>query len=373
MMLIPSLPAATMLVLLFVVFEPACVSSSGSHAWSWRHEVLWAGRDKIQSIALGELVPECEGPEVVGVDAAGKVILISGIATEPRAEVLHEHGAKLTGLLIADLDPAAPGAELYVGGHREDGSGGAVVQIVLDGSDVRIRTVWLGEGFVHALAWLGSPGASPSLVITSYAGEVWIATPKRGGGPWPKRLLHREPGTGDSEGLKIKDVLAGPIGGTTPRVFIAVKSGRGVLIDTRQQEAPVLLHEEPGGIARLALGPSGDLLLAGNEGRVVRLSRTLRGGWTESPLYRDIKKLRGIAPGRFRTPTGSSPLAVFGHAGLCRLLTERNGGWDSFTIYDDGAPGHWLAAGNIIPGNDSDELVCAGYSGRIVMAYVAGP
>lgn len=343
---------------------------SGGDAWEAR--VLWEGAEKVQSVTVGDVDPLCPGLEAVAADAAGRTILVSFEGGVPRAEVPYEHGAKLTSLLVADLDPLVPGNELYVGGFRAGESGGAVVQLVVRGGRAKARTVWEGGAFVHALARLaperGSAGGE--LVVTTYDGEVQLATRGRTQGPWASRLLHCEPPTADPEEREIKDCVAGPIGGDPRgRIFLATVSGRGVLLDPRGGRAAEVIHHEEGGIARVALDASGDLYLAGNAGRVVRLSRA-GGVWRAAPLYRDLEALRGIAVSAFWVGGGRAPLAVFGYSGRCRALLPRGSGWDSFTLFEDTDKGHWLAAGDLVPGNGSDELVLGGYSGRVVLLSV---
>ena len=56
-------------------------------------------------------------------------------------------------------------------------------------------------------------------------------------------------------------------------------------------------------------------------------------------------------------------------SGKVQLLTRGEGGWTVETIFTDREKGHWLAAGELDGRNATDELVCCGFGGRIVMLF----
>jgi len=352
---------------LLTLFSAGC-RSPGPTASNWAPIVVWQGNAKVQSVAVGDVEPARPGLEAIGTDAGGRVVLVPTKPTADSAQVIHDHGTKLTGIFIGDVDPSIPGSEVYVGGYCSGETGGAVVQLVVRDGQAHARRILEVDGFVHGLAHLaGGEGEPGALVITSYTGGVWLAEPGRGKMAWPLRLIHREPDDGDPEHRKIKDVVAGRICGISRRIFLAVKSGRGVLLTQGGANwIAKVIHEEPDGIARLALDGDGSLWLAGNRGRVVRLGST-DGAWHATPIHHEKAPLRGIAHGAFPAGSGTAHLALYGYSKRCRLLASGRGGWQAVTLFEDVDLGHYLAAGDLFPKRNGDELVLAGYSGRIVV------
>lgn len=364
--------AASVVAVVAVVTASACGSPRDVSADAatgapvvWTATTVWTGDGKVECVRTGDADPLSPGPEVVGVDDRGRVIVVR--FPEARAEVVFQHTARLTGLLVADVDPSVAGAEIYAGGHLEGETGGAVFQIVLGGSTPRTRLVYRGDAFVHAMGCAppAAPGGSPQLVVTDYAAQVRLATPAPGGDVWPARLLHTEPPTDVVEGTEMKDVVVGRIGGRGPRTaFIAVKSGRGIVLDLDDGTVDVALVER-GGIARAALDDAGRLWLAGTEGRVLRVDGG-PAGWRVTPVFQDVAGLRGVVRGRFPVDGGVAPIAVFGYANACRALRPgSDGAWAATTLFEDEARGHWLAAADLVPGNAGDELALASYAGAL--------
>lgn len=95
-------------------------------------------------------------------------------------------------------------------------------------------------------------------------------------------------------------------------------------------------------------------------------------GWHFDVIAQEGKDsgLRGIVVGRFPLPGtrgGDAPLALFGFHALCRLLVPSEGVHDPVTVFRDIGRGHTQVAADLVPGNEAEELVVAGYSKRITV------
>lgn len=348
----------------------ACATASApEEGVVWASHVAWRGDGKVECVRVGDADAASAGPEVVGVDDVGRVVVVR--FPSMRGEEVWRHTARLTGLLVADVDPSVPGSEIYAGGHFEGESGGAVFQVVLvPGAPARVRLVHRGAAFVHAMARIepARAGEPPQLLVADYAATVHLATPAPGAGPWPTRVVHVEPPTDVVEGTEMKDAVA--LGGR--RAFVAVKSGRGVLLDLAAGTAEAI-HVEPGGIARAAADDAGRLWLAGTAGRAVLLERG-DFGWRATPLFQDTDGLRGVALGSFPLAGGPARAAFFGYSRRCHLLRPVTPvAWEATPVLEHADRGHWLAAADLVPEAPGDELAIASYGGTVEILVSGRP
>ncbi len=335
---------------------------------------MWHGDAGVECVRAGDADAASPGTEAVGVDGAGRVIVVRFPAA--RGDVVHEHGARLTGLAIGDADPAFAGDEIYAGGFASGETGGVVLQITLRDGRATHRVVHDAGAFVHTLLAIpAAPGGTTQLVAGDYAGRVTLLSPTTAG-PWSARVLHVEPTTDDPECLETKQIAAG-FPWNARLLFVAVKSGSGLLVDPDNGRVEKI-HHEPGGIARAAIDAAGRIWCAGSAGRAFRLDpveHDARRTWTAHEVFRDTAGLRGVGVGRFANP-GSVDTAWFGYSRHCRIVADGADGADpgqGTTIYEDppGKGGHWLAAADFLPGDGLDEIVLASYTGRIVLLRTA--
>jgi hypothetical protein len=352
-----------------------CASMSRGEV-RWEPTVAWEGDAAIERIRAGRPDPSDPRLELVGVDQAGTVIRVRFDGDVPRSDVLYRHGVELTGLAIADVDPSVPGEEIYVGGSAagsgREGTGGAVIQIVLGGATPRTRVVWTGNEYVHAIDRLlpASPGDPVRLIVTTYAGEIHLLTPTSGDAPWQDRLVYRDAPAADPEVPKIKDItLLRDLSGRTPHeAMVVMKMGRVVVLDLERPETARLVHTEEGGLSRVNADAEGGAFMSGYFGRVLHVVRDGDGFRVEA-IHHEAKDsgLRGASLGRFPVPGGTATLGTFGFFRYCRVLTPRLGAWDATTIFEDIDRGHAMEVADLIPGNDADEIALGGYSKRITI------
>jgi hypothetical protein len=349
---------------------------------AWRGIVCYSARAPIERIRSGRPDPSDPALQAVSVDQAGDVALVHFASGAPRSEVLYRNGAELTGLAIGDVDPRVLGAEIYAGGYARgdarEGSGGAVVQlVVVPGSSPRVRRVYEGDAFVHSLEVVPPQRANDPvrLLASTYAGEIHLLTPRDGDGAWDDRLCYREPPSADPEVPKIKDVgfLVDPSGRAPHRALVALKLGRVLCFDLDRPEATRLIHEETGGVSRVTPDREGGAYVTGYFGRVLHFVPEGEGFRVEIDADEGQQSgLRGLVFGDFPTALGRADRVVFGFHKRCRALVSRLGVFDASTLYVDVDRGHTVEAGDFVPGNGADELLLGGYSNRVTM-LVAEP
>lgn len=360
----------------------ACGSAPRSQApapRAWEPVVCATTRAAIERIRCGRPDARDPRPQAVSVDQAGDVLLVRFGEGPPRARRLLAHGLELTGLVVGDCDPAVPGEEIYVGGAGRgpggEEQGGIVLQIVLDATgpgeaEPRVRTLLEPSGYVHSLERIDPQraGEPPSLLVGTYAGELHRLEPRDG--RWSARLLHREPDGLPPEARRIKDAgfLREP--GDAPRhvALVALGTGRLLRLDLEQPAATRLVHEEPGGLARVTPDREGGAYVIGYLGRVLHVTREAEGVRVEPIADEGLDSgLRGLVLGRFPTEQGRAELALFGFHKLCRALVPTAGGLAAVTLFRDVERGHALEAAELVEGNEADELLLGGYSRELIL------
>jgi len=350
----------------------ACASAPKGDVVRWEPIEVWKGDAAFERVKVGRPDAADPNPQIVGVDQGGRVVLVHWKdGATPRGEVVFTNPSEMTGLYVGDVDPSVPGEEIYAGGAVKGDDGGTVTQIAITPQGPRVRRVWTGTGYVHSITRI--PGDAPRLLVTTYKGELHVISPAAGDGAWYDRLLWTDPDTAskDVERPKIKDAgfLVDPTGATPHEALVVWKTGRALLVDVDRPDAARFVHDEDGGLSRVSPDPDGGAYVTGYKGRVLHFVRdgaTLRVECIDQEFT--DSGLRGIVQGRFPLPQGGvAPLAIFGFHRLCRALSPRLSAWDATTLFRDVERGHAIEPCDLVPGNDADELVLAGYSNRIVV------
>jgi hypothetical protein len=366
-----------MRVLLLSFALAACATTPRGDVVRWQPIEVWKGDAAFERARIGRPDASDPNPQIVGVDQGGRVVLVHWTdGAAPRGEVLFTNPSEMTGLYVGDADPSVPGEEIYAGGAVKGDEGGTVTQIAVAPGGVVARRIWTGTGYVHSITRV--PGEGVRLLVTTYKGELHLLSPAPGEGPWNDRLIFTDPDAAspDVERPKMKDAgfLVDPSGRTPHEALVVFKTGRTLFVDVDRPETARFVHDEPGGLSRVCPDADGGAYVAGYAGRVLHFVRDGNGFKVEAIDHEGPDSgLRGVALGRFPLPQGGvAPLAVFGFHRLCRALSQREGAWDTTTLFRDVERGHVLEACELVAGNEADELVLAGYSNRIVV-LVARP
>lgn len=358
----------------------ACTSGESARAGvRWEATTLWTGQGSFERLRVGRADV---GHAIVGVDQRGDVTLVRLHGDDARGQVVHAHGAELTGLAFGDVDPRVAGDEIYAGGDARDGGGGVVLQLAREGDGWRARTVVDAGSYVHTIEVLepedgASAGELRRLVIGTYAGEVRLLSPNgppNSGGTWTEEVVWRDAPGGEPQTHQIKDIALLRGGAARRAALVVFRGGRALHLDLEHPADARVVHEEPGGLSRCLADGDGGAYAIGYTGRVLHLKRARAGFDVEVVCDEGAESgLRGIVAGRFPLSGGEATLAVFGYHALVRALVppastwSSGGAWEASTLFRDDAKGHALAAAELVPGNDADELLIAGQGKRIVL------
>jgi hypothetical protein len=345
---------------------PAPISLETFHGW--KGKLLWESDSGVWSILAADVLESRAGLEIVAMDDLGRANLIFMNNDEPVSWITVMDGQWLGAAGFGDVDPKRPGPELYVTGAR-----GNVYQVVtLPQGGFESRVVWFARDEVHSLildeAVPGNPG--PDLLACTLEGGIHLLVPAAEGEPWESRLLYKDPG-------RVRDAVVVDCDPTLEgkEILYVSRSGRFVQLGWKDDTIrDRIVFQDAQGLARIALGkePVSDETLvytAGDDGRIFRYTVSSAGEWQGRVIYEGPPGCRGVAVGRFTKDPSQESLAVFGYSMEVVLLVRNEGSenFESLIIFKDTDKGHWLAAVNLDPRNDTDELVASGYSSRVVL------
>jgi hypothetical protein len=121
------------------------------------------------------------------------------------------------------------------------------------------------------------------------------------------------------------------------------------------------LHEAAAGLARL--GTDGErIAIAADDG-----SFGILAGGSFARLHKEDKKLRGAVVADLDPSVPGPEAATAGYAGRVVVLFAGADGWRQETVFQDTDSLHHLAAGELIQEVKGAELVCCGFSRRLVV------
>ena len=304
-------------------------------------------------------------PEVVGLDDRGRCwVLVSYSGKWTPIPVIHD-GAWLGALTHGEVDPRIEGAELYAGGEK-----GNVYQIVSYPHgvlDYRLLAHLPGREVHTLLAGdLDPRSPGPELLAFTRPGGLYRLTPTGRDGRFETEFLEELPG-------RVRDAVVLPArDGERPEILTAGRDGRLRRLRFTAEGADWFTVYETGmGLGRLAVAPDpgGDDLVVYSTLDDGQVLRHVRNGtrWATGTIHRGTQGPRGLVAGRFHDDPRIEALALFGYSAEVELLTNRDGVWESETIFRDRDRGHWLATAELDGRNHTREILCSGYGGRIVM------
>jgi hypothetical protein len=313
--------------------------------------------------------------EVIATDDRGRWLLLTVYSGKWTAHQVNPDGQWLAPSRSTDLDPRAPGRELYAAGL-----GGSVHRITLEPEPhgrFRLRSVEIGhaagEEFHTVLAGDLTPErAGGELLVFGITGAVYELVPQGDAGeqfamPLRARLSGR-----------VRDAVVLPDPGGTPTIVGASRSGELLAMSLRGErlESRVLLRASSGlgRVARAApaAGRGADhgevLYVTRDDGVLLRAEQQDDGSWRSAVIFAGAQGLRGVAAGRFDADPDCETVAVYGYGKEVQLVSRRlDGPWQVETIFAGVHQGHWLAVGELDGRNGTDELVATGFGGQVVL------
>lgn len=336
----------------------------------WRGTLIYNGDAGVWYLQVDKLVAVYGHDEVVATDDKGRVLVLSVYSGKWTETWTTPDGQWLAPTRPADVDPRIPGEELYAAGK-----GGNVHQLTLQPLpfgkfSLQSKEIGhaAGEEF-HAVLAADVDAARPGCELLAFGitGTVYQLRAVDDGIGFSMVELAELPG-------RVRDtaVVRDPRTGAN---MIVAASRSGDLLQLRLAagalQSTVLAHETSG-LGRLSVRPVGEgegtvLYVTRDDGVLLRFQIGADGRAVRELIFAGEQGLRGVAAGRFHED-GREAVAVYGYGRAVHLITRGPaGGWQAETIWKSLQQGHWLTVGELDGRNSTDELVCSGFDGQVVL------
>lgn len=333
---------------------PASAEQPAATGAQWRSAVLLDTGSKLSGVAVGDLLPDAPGNEIVAVGTDHTMRLIWREDDGWRHEVIATTPGEMIQVHAGDVDPGRPGDEIVAvgvtsGGEDDPGAKGAAVYVKRDGDAWKAVQVFEDTALLHGVC------IKPSGVwVTGYSNRIHLLG-RQDEGPWPAHSVSL-PGPGRS------------IAPTADGVTVACRDGSVVDVSLSGVVGPVpMLHDKRDvGRARIAAaGP--DVLAADDDGTLTLLTSSEGGDLERMVLHKAVDKLRGAVLADLDPSTPGLEAATAGYDGTIRVFTRTGATWRSDLVGRDTDRFHHLTSG-VLPGWAGIVLVGVNYSGKVTVA-----
>ena len=340
----------------------------------WVYEVPFTGTDPIDGLAIGEIYPDKEGFETVITSRdGGTYISYKEDGNWKNEKIWESPGQQLTPA-IGDLIPEREGNEILVvglssGDEDNDPGDGTATVLYRDGTSWVPTRAFTDDFLIHGcdIGDLDPNHEGMEAVLTTFnftAVMIWWEN-----GEWHNDLIFT-----DSHNVR-KAVIADLIDTHEGNEVICVsKSGNATLAygTTGNWTIERIYSGIP--LARVAVGnvdpdPGVEIYLGGDvaTGSVIGLKWTGT-EWIDTVVFEDTAKNRGVWTGDVDPDVPGQELYAYGYSTkLTQIIDPFGTGRSSKEIVSDTARGHEIRIGDLDPEKEGNEIGIVGYSKRLVV------
>ena len=324
----------------------------------WYSQVILETGTKLGGCAVGDVDPEHPGNEVLAVAENGKVYLARPYGRRWVGESIAKAPGELLQCAVGDYDASKPGQEIVVvgmkSGGEDSGGKGAAYALERKGKTWKLRLLMEDSALLHAacVAEVDPDLAGQEIIVGGYGKMLWVL-----GGPEQKPI-----------GVMQLDGPAKSI--QAHRGGVAVACSTGELLWIKKEGASwtkTVLEKGPVGQARL--GGSGEqLAVARDDGQLMHYDAEGQA----TPIHREKLKLRGAVLAELDPDWKGLEAASVGYEMKMVVHYQEAGKWFSEVVHTDDNRFHHLAVGELDDSSPGLEIVGCGYSGRLIIAGLAG-
>jgi hypothetical protein len=322
----------------------ACTSSSAS---GWHVDVALKAGEKLGGCAVGDVLPDHPGPELVAVAGSGAVYVAWRDRGRWQSERVYKAPGEVIQCAVGNADPASPGDEIIAVGMAkgtEDSGGSGAAYLVRREGDA-----WKGEKiFEDARLLHGACVTTGSVFVIGFSRKVFQLTPS-GTGTWSSKAVADLPGAG-------KTCVE-----TRNGIAIACNDGSLVLLSYRNGlwNTRILDSRNQG---RARVGTDGlRVVVADDDGTLSLVTATGR-----QQIHKENKKLRGAVLADLDPSSPGLEAACAGYEHKITVLSHQSGSWRTLYAHEEPDRLHHLVAVDL-DGKPGLELVACGYAGRLVV------
>ena len=320
----------------------------------WRSQVLLETGSRLSGVAIGDVLPDAPGNEIVVVGTDHTLRLIWRDGTEWRDEIIARTPGEMIQVDVGEVDANRPGDEIVAvgvtsGGEDDTGAKGAVVYVTQDGDEWTATQVFEDTALLHGVCIRPS-----GIWVTGYSKKVHLLGPQDAV-PWPAHSAPL-PGPGRS------------IAPTSGGVVVACRDGSVIYIALSGVFGPVPLPRDKRDAGRARIATAGrDVLAADDDGTLTLLTTSDDNAHQGVVLHRSTDKLRGAVLADLDPTAPGLEAATAGYDGTIRVFTRVSSQWSEDVVARDTDRFHHLTSGEL-PGWKGVVLVGVNYSGKVTVA-----
>ena len=345
---------SALLFLLPSLFVTSC-GTTRPELSRWRVTEIFSSPTKLGCCAVGELLAEYPGPEVVAVGATGEVFVIHREGDGWAHQSAGSMGGEMIQCVIGDVDPTRPGLEIVaVGmleGGEDDGGLGAANLVWREDGRWMWERIYQDEALIHGVTVADLDASRPGaeILLTGFSNRAYALA------------------FGES-GVEVE--LAGELGGAGKN---AVPHDGGAAIPCRDGAVVLLRRDEGGwssrvldraGAGQARIASDGERLLVARDDGALSL---IEGGARRELLHEEAK-LRGAVLADLDPALPGLEAATAGYSGRVTVLYEELGTWTPLVVHSATDSLHHLAAGDLVEGG-ALELVTCGFDGSVHLLH----
>lgn len=334
----------------------AAASPAGAPAPAagWRSAVLLDTGSKLSGVAVGDLLPDAPGNELVVVGTDHKMHLCYFDGQAWKQTVIGSTPGEMIQVAAGDVDPTRPGDEIVAvgvetGNEDDPGAKGAAVYVYRNGDEWKAEQVFQDSALLHGVCIKSS-----GVWVAGFSGKIHLLG-RQAKAPWP---AHSATLTGPG-----KSIAATPGG-----VVVACKDGSVAAVSLSGVVGPVpaTRDKRDGGRARIAAAGN-HVLVADDDGTLTLLTGESGPG---EVLFKAEQNLRGAVLADLDPAVQGLEAATAGYDGTIRVFTGGAGHWSGGVVARDTDRFHHLASG-VLPGWPGTVLIGVNYSGKVTVAGIA--
>jgi hypothetical protein len=327
------------------------VTACTSPASRWHVDVALVAGEKLGGCAVGNVLPDQPGPELVAVAGSGNVY-VAWRDKDGRwqSERVYKAPGEVIQCAAGDVDPTSPGDEIVaVGmamGTEDSGGTGAAYLVRRDGGIFKGEKIFEDAHLLH-----GTCITKDGIFAAGFSNKVFQLT-RAADGSWTSRSVADLPGAGKN----LVETKAG--------LAIACSDGSLVLLQKSRDGGGTwstrVLDKRSQGRARV--GTDGErVVVADDDGTLSIVSASGR-----KEIHKESQKLRGAILAELDPASPGLEAACAGYEHKITVLGGGSGGWHELFTHVEPDRLHHLVAVDL-DGKPGLELVACGYAGRLVV------
>lgn len=344
--------------------DPGGIDMFWKEGGSWKREHLFSDTNLVHGLSIGDLDPDNDGNEIVGVGFSSKATIVWWDGTTWKNQTIFTDDGSIKKVIIDDYDPDHAGNEAVTVAKSKN-----LTSIYKDGGVWKSETLFTADAGLSRVAVGDLDPSSPGKEIISGADNGKVFLTKKSGSNWTTIEIFKETMSNEkNRGVWVgnfdpthsgNELIVTGYSGNVTLVY-----GSGTSWVNRQLYS---LPKDTGNGHRFhearvgdfdPTSPGAEAVVVGYDARVTELYVS---PWRGKALYKDPEKLDGVELGDADND-GKSEAVICGLGGTVTLVENDGSGWSGKVIWDNEARGELITPdiGDADPDKPGNEIIVGG-------------